>query len=80
MLLVWGDRDPVLPVSHARAATRDLPGCRLEVVPGAGHLPHQSDPARFVLVVDDFLRASRPARHDPHTWRRLLDSRSLAGS
>jgi pimeloyl-ACP methyl ester carboxylesterase len=80
MLLVWGDRDPVLPVSHARAATRDLPGCRLEVVPGAGHLPHQSDPARFVLVVDDFLRASRPARHDPHTWRRLLDGRSLAGS
>jgi pimeloyl-ACP methyl ester carboxylesterase len=80
MLLVWGDRDPVVPVSHARAAIGDLPGCRLEVLPGAGHLPHQSDPARFVSVVDDFLRESRPARHDPHTWRRLLDSRSVAGA
>jgi pimeloyl-ACP methyl ester carboxylesterase len=80
MLLVWGDRDPVLPVAHARAAARDLPGCRLEVLPGAGHLPHQSDPTRFVSVIEEFLRDSRPARHDPHSWRSLLDGRSVVGA
>jgi pimeloyl-ACP methyl ester carboxylesterase len=71
-LLVWGDRDPVLPVRHARAAAELLPGVRLEVVPRAGHQPHRHDPARFVAVVEDFLAATAPGVHDPEAWRALL--------
>ncbi len=73
MLLVWGDRDPVLPVSHARAAARELPGCRLEVVPRAGHLPHRADPERFAAALDRFITETEPASHDPVRWRQLLD-------
>ena len=32
-LLVWGERDPIIPVEHARAAHRLVPGSRLEIFP-----------------------------------------------
>ena len=72
MLLVWGSRDPVLPVAHARAVAQELTGCRLEVVPGAGHQPHRCDPRRVAEAVLRFVDETSPATHDPQTWRALL--------
>ncbi len=46
-LLVWGDRDPIIPIEHGRAAVALLPYGRLVVFPGAAHEPHRHDPARF---------------------------------
>ena len=71
-LLVWGERDPVLPVRHAREAADALPGAHLEVLERAGHLPHRSDPDRFVTAVRAFVGTTEPARHDPTVWRSLL--------
>ncbi len=71
-LLVWGGRDPILPVAHARATAEALPGVRLEVVPRAGHQPHRTDPRRFVTVLEEFLATTAPATHDPASWRALL--------
>src|ERR1700676_2687052 len=36
-LLVWGENDRIIPVSHARAAHEEMPGSRLEIIKGAGH-------------------------------------------
>ena len=44
VLIVWGDRDPMLPIEHGRAAAALLPGSRFVVVPGAAHHPHTYDP------------------------------------
>lgn len=44
VLIVWGDRDPMLPIEHGRAAAAMLPGSRFVVVPGAAHHPHTYDP------------------------------------
>ena len=44
VLIVWGDRDPMLPIEHGRAAAAMLPGSRFVVVPGASHHPHTFDP------------------------------------
>ena len=66
MMLVWGGRDPVLPVGHAHAAAESLPGCHLEVVPKAGHLPHRTDPVRFADAVTAFV-----AEHAVGAARRL---------
>lgn len=74
ILLVWGGRDAVLPVAQARRVAGELPGCRLEELPMAGHLPHRSDPARFVEVVERFLAETPPRAHDPARWRDLLAS------
>jgi pimeloyl-ACP methyl ester carboxylesterase len=71
-LLVWGERDPVLPVRHAHTTAGDLPAAHLEVLERAGHLPHRSDPERFVEVVRDFVRTQPAAHHDPSVWRSLL--------
>jgi pimeloyl-ACP methyl ester carboxylesterase len=50
-LIVWGDRDPVIPVHHGHAAADLLPDGRLVVFPGAGHEPHRHDPQRFADIV-----------------------------
>jgi len=71
-LLVWGARDPVLPVAHARATMAILPGARLEILPRAGHQPHRSDPERFVRVLEDFLDTTTAATYDEGLWRRTL--------
>ena len=71
-LLVWGERDPIIPVDHARAAHEHVPGSRLEIFPEAGHFPHLDDPLRFVRLLIDFMESTEPARVDAGRWRKLL--------
>jgi pimeloyl-ACP methyl ester carboxylesterase len=78
-LLVWGDRDGVVPVDHGRRAHAAMPASRLEVFAGAGHFPHHDDAERFVALLRDFVATTAPARHDPVAWRaRLADRRASA--
>jgi pimeloyl-ACP methyl ester carboxylesterase len=72
-LLVWGSRDPVIPVAHAREAVDCLPGATLEVLDRAGHLPHRHDPEGFAAAVTRFLERTEPARHDALAWRAMLE-------
>ena len=53
-LLVWGDRDPIIPMEHGREASELLPDSRFVVFPGSGHEPHRFDPDRFAELVADF--------------------------
>lgn len=71
-LLVWGDRDPVLPVAHVTAVADALPDARIEIVRGAGHVPHRYDPTRFAQAVTDFVQSTTPAVHNPQAWRTLV--------
>jgi pimeloyl-ACP methyl ester carboxylesterase len=73
-LLVWGSRDPVIPVAHAREAVECLPGAVLEVLERSGHLPHRHDPAGFAAVVTRFLATTEPAEHDARAWRDMLEA------
>ena len=63
-LLVWGDRDPIIPVEHGREAHRLMPGSRLVEFPGAGHFPHVDDPERFAALLRDFVASTEPAVYD----------------
>jgi pimeloyl-ACP methyl ester carboxylesterase len=60
-LIVWGARDAIIPVHHALAAHRAIPGSRLEVFDDAGHFPHSEAPERFVETLVDFIDGSAPA-------------------
>ena len=71
-LLIWGEHDPIIPVAHALAAHRLVPGSRLEVFPDAGHFPHLDDPLRFVRVLIDFIDTSEPAQGHPGRWKALI--------
>ncbi len=78
-LLVWGERDPIIPAAHAHAAHAAMPGSRLELFAASGHFPHIDDSVRFVETLRDFLSSTAPARLDPETLRSsLLEGAPLA--
>jgi pimeloyl-ACP methyl ester carboxylesterase len=71
-MLIWGERDPIIPVEHAHAAHQLVRNSRLEIFPNAGHFPHLDDPLRFVRVLVDFIEGSEPAQIDAAHWGELL--------
>ncbi len=77
-LIVWGESDRIIPASHAEAAHAGIEGSRLHVFPGAGHFPYLDDPARFVDVLVDFVRTTKPARTDALKAAEVVRRRSKA--
>jgi pimeloyl-ACP methyl ester carboxylesterase len=77
-LIVWGDRDPIIPVSHGIAAHEAMPGSRLEIFENVGHFPHAEEPQRFARVLLDFLTTTEPAA-DPAAAVELLRRSAKAG-
>jgi pimeloyl-ACP methyl ester carboxylesterase len=71
-LIVWGERDPIIPAAHGEAAHAAIPGSRLEIFAGAGHFPHREQPVRFVSLVEGFLRSTEPAAMAEADWNGLL--------
>jgi pimeloyl-ACP methyl ester carboxylesterase len=71
-LIVWGERDSIIPLSHGRAAHEAMQGSRLEVFPDAGHLPHHEDPDRFAEILAEFCATTEPAHLTSDHWRPLL--------
>ncbi len=71
-LIIWGERDSIIPVSHGRAAHEQVPGSRLEVFADSGHFPQLDQPERFIDVLVDFMESTRPATLDAESWGALL--------
>ena len=67
-LIVWGEQDTVIPVKHAYAAHAVLPGSQLEIIPHAGHFPHEDDPEHFSAALIDFILDTKPATYDGRGW------------
>ncbi len=51
-LVLWGDRDPYLPLEFGAAYAAALPGARFEVARDCGHWPWIDDPAVVDRVLD----------------------------
>ncbi|MCH7788981.1 MAG: alpha/beta fold hydrolase [Acidobacteria bacterium] len=64
-LIVWGGRDPIIPVSHGRTAHELIPRSRLEIFDKSGHFPHCEEPQRFVELLEDFTTSTVSARPNP---------------
>jgi pimeloyl-ACP methyl ester carboxylesterase len=71
-LLLWGERDPIIPVGHGRRAQERMPGSRLVTFPDAGHFPQMDDPHLFAATVLEFLEETEPSRMTPQSWSELL--------
>ena len=54
-LVVVGSEDRLTPRVHAEYLQRSVPAARLEVIAGAGHIPHLEQPEVFTRLVRDFL-------------------------
>jgi pimeloyl-ACP methyl ester carboxylesterase len=73
-LIIWGDRDPIIPVSHAEETHEALPSSQLEIFEDTGHVPQLECPGRFVAVLQRFLDETEPARFDRDEWRARFKS------
>ena len=72
VLLVWGDKDPMVPVTHAARAAEALPHAQLSIVPKSGHMPHRSAPESLAAAVSAVGAAAQPAAPDPSLTRAKL--------
>ena len=77
-LIVWGERDPLIPVRHAVHTHELMSGSKLELFSGAGHYPHLDDPERFATVLLDFIRTTTPEPFDASQRRTRLRAGPLA--
>lgn len=58
--LVHGDKDTTVPLDiHSRPVSAILPNAVLTVVPGAGHMPHHSNPQIIVDAIDSAARRAQ---------------------
>lgn len=59
-LILWGERDRLIPPAVALEFERRIVGSQRVVLPGLGHLPQEEDPAASVAVVQRFLGLAGP--------------------
>jgi pimeloyl-ACP methyl ester carboxylesterase len=74
-LIVWGERDNTIPLSHGLEAHQAVPGSRFETLPRAAHFPHLEDPEGLAAVLRHFLQTTEPVRLDPGDWGRRVRGR-----
>jgi len=57
-LLMWGERDNVIPIRYALAYLHDLPHAEFAPLPGLGHVPFEEDPEASLAPLLRFLAGS----------------------
>lgn len=54
-LILWGGSDRLIPPDNGQRFAADIPGSKLVILEGLGHVPHEEDPQRTVATVKTFL-------------------------
>jgi len=75
-LIVWGERDNTIPLSHGEAAHHAIPGSRFVTLPRAAHFPHLEDPDGLAQALDDFISSTEPVRIEDSDWGGLISPRA----
>ena len=57
-LILWGSDDRLIPVEYGERFQRDIPGSRLMVLPGLGHVPQEEDPKASLDAAAEFVARS----------------------
>lgn len=76
-LIVWGDRDSIIPVAHAHTAHDAIAGSRLEIFEGSGHFLPAQDGERLAAVVADFVATTEAASGNDAAFRAALRRAAL---
>ena len=54
-LIIWGDKDRLIPVACAYLFQKDIPGSEVEILKGIGHVPMEEEPTRFAQIILPFI-------------------------
>jgi len=57
VLLLWGEQDKVIPLSHARAFKTAIPDSKLIIYADAGHLPMEETPGQVARDIDAWIES-----------------------
>ena len=57
VLLLWGEQDKVIPLSHARAFATAIPGSKLITYADAGHLPMEETPEQVARDINVWIQS-----------------------
>jgi pimeloyl-ACP methyl ester carboxylesterase len=60
VLLLWGEKDGMIPISNSADYLGDLPHATLVRLPGLGHVPFEEDPGASLIPVERFLADETP--------------------
>jgi pimeloyl-ACP methyl ester carboxylesterase len=63
-LIMWGDRDRIIPPAHARLANQAIPHAQVAILENTGHVPQLEAPERFTGLVLRFLGEPFPPEAD----------------
>jgi pimeloyl-ACP methyl ester carboxylesterase len=72
VLIIWGERDPIIPVKHGRAAHAAIPHSRMVEIPGAGHWPQLDEPRLVSDELTSFIAETEPFVFDLDWMREQL--------
>lgn len=56
VFLIWGRKDPVVPVSSGRELKRHLRNAWMAEIDGVGHLPYEEEPEQLNRILLEYLR------------------------
>jgi len=59
-LALWGEDDPFAPVAGAQRFAREVPGARVQVLPGTGHFAYEDAPETAAHALAAFLDEAAP--------------------
>jgi len=94
-LLIWGEKDAIIPLSHGRSAHALLSRSHLEIIPNSFHQPHIEQPSEVAHLMLDFLTAetwppeekmvhvpdaTQTTRRPNKNWRRIAPVAVAAAS
>jgi pimeloyl-ACP methyl ester carboxylesterase len=60
VLIVWGDRDPIIPVEHGRRAHEEIPHSRFVEIPDSQHWPQLDQPRVVCREMTEFIGSTEP--------------------
>ncbi len=75
-LIVWGERDNTIPLTHGLSTHHAAPGSRFETLPRAAHFPHLEDPEGLAVALGEFLASTAPARIEDADWGGIVAPRA----
>lgn len=73
-LVLQGEKDRLVPAASASKFAAAIPGSRLIVYPGLGHVVQEEDPDRTASDVRAFLKSLQPAARKPPTSTKAANS------
>ena len=55
VLLIWGEKDEIVPLEIGRRLAGNIPNAKLVVVPDCGHVPQEECPRQAIEAMESFL-------------------------